>query len=953
MTLPNFNTALTLGATIAAQAQAQGDRLACTFLHADQPPQQITYRQLHYHALHYAAYLRTHKIEPGALVLLAGQHELALVVAFVGALYAGAVPAIFPYMARYSKAEIYLRRLTERATAYPLGAVLITADLQATLATHLAGTTCLVLALEPFDTDLAATLEQGDQPTATAFPLDNRPITAPGYLQFGSGTTGEAKGAVLSHGATLQYIAAMAQSIALHQDDVLVGWLPFHHDLGLVGYLFLPLLTGLHVVTMAPDLWVRRPHVLLRAIHDYRGTLAMLPTFALAHTLRVVREEELVGLDLHTLRWLLVGAEMIQPHLVQAFQSRFLPYGLAEGVIYPAYGMAECVLAVTLRRLEQDILIDPISRRRLVDEQSAQPLAASDPDAIAIAGCGLPLPNVTLTIVDDAGRPLPDRHVGEIVVRCPFLFDGYLQRPDLTTSTLRDGHFYTGDLGYCAGGQLFVVGRKQDLIIAAGKNIYPESIERLAIAELGERAGRAAAFGVRDERLGTELPVLVCEVRGRIADEQQQQYRQQLRWLVQQELDIVLADVQLVRRGWLAITTSGKVARAATRAKYLAEGFQPQATAQLPPDLRQQSPAEIELALGVFFGDALGSAPVDATADLMKMGVNSLRLVQLLNQLQESYGCSIGIEQFVRQPTITHLAQLLGAALPTTPQDTRVPDLPLLRQPYHKNPLLNHLINDGMPYQQHVLPYTLGLRLQRAWLRQPWIQNRFFRRPLTRVKYMASQIGERHPQEAILRSLMCNIWSYWRIHHLAQPATFARWCTVHSPHTEWPPKSTTARGGVIYALSHTPDSYSFIQALEQHGMTPTVIAWGETAELTAHQVRTIQVYQAQQTLRNGGNVVIFADALNGSGGITVDFWGSRRTFRPGMATLAETTGATVLPVFSSFATTGEVTFELAAPLIAQGKSPEQRIESLLVQYVELLRSRWAQLYSNLWWRFVC
>ncbi len=949
MVTSDLKSAGTVGMAIAKQAQAQGDKVACTFLCAHLPPQQLTYQQLHQQASNYANYLRGSAIGPGDIVLLAGQHDPTLLVAFVGALYAGAVPAIFPYVARYRNFELYAQRLGERAAWANAHAILIDANFHAELLPQLTTLDCQIHTFGAHGPENYANATQTNGLVSIPAP-DVRPPTAPAYLQFSSGTTGDPKGVVVSHDATLRHIRALGAALDLCPADVLVGWPPFHHDLGLIGYLLLPLLTGTAVVTIDPNFWVRRPYTLLHAIQDHGGTWGIWPHFTLAHLLNTVRDRDLAGLQLHSLRWLIVCAEVIQQNTLQAFQRRFQPHGLPPDALATAYGMAESVLGATLSPANRGAGCDIISKRTLLAEQRAKPLPATDPDATAIVDCGVPIRDTQVKIVDDQGFSLPDRQVGEIVIDAPYLFDGYLQRPDLTAATLRAGQLYTGDLGYLVDGHLFVVDRKQDLIITAGKNLYPESIERLALAELGKFAGRAAAFGVRDDRLGTELPVLVCEMRGRMEDEQQHRCRHQIRRRVQEELDVSLADIQLVRRGWLAITTSGKVARAATREKYVTLGLQPQPTALLSPTLLHQSSAEIEACLGAFFGDILGGAPIVATTNLFDVGVSSLRLAQVVAQLEQTYNCTIPIEQFVQQPTIAQLTKFLRTAHPIAVPTSTVLDLPLRRFAYSKDRRLNSFLNNGLMWHKLALPYALGLRLQRRWLTQRRVQEECFRQPLTMVKYMASQVGETALSEAILRSLMCNIWSFWRVHHLRQPATFARWCTVHSTDADWPPKQTG--GGVIYALTHTPDSCCFPQALQMHGINPTIMAAGRTAEFEPRQIQALQVYRAQQTLREGGVVIIFADGPFGKDGITVDFWGGRRVFRSGMAALAETSGASLIPVFSSFSPNGSVAFELSEPLVAHGATPDARIESRLYAYADLLRQRWSQLYSNLWWPFL-
>ena len=184
---------------------------------------------------------------------------------------------------------------------------------------------------------------------------------------------------------------------------------------------------------------------------------------------------------------------------------------------------------------------------------------------------GSPMAGMEVAIMDERGSRQPERAVGEITVRCPALFSGYRGRPDLDRQVLRDGRYFSGDLGYLAAGELFVTGRKKDLIIVGGQNVHPEDIEAAAIELLAVDPGRAVSFGVPDERTGTERVVLVCELRRSLGDGERLEAEQQLRRRVFAELDVVLGEVRFTDRSWIVKTVNGKLARGLSREKYLSE----------------------------------------------------------------------------------------------------------------------------------------------------------------------------------------------------------------------------------------------------------------------------------------------------------------------------------------------------------------------------------------------
>jgi acyl-CoA synthetase (AMP-forming)/AMP-acid ligase II len=252
------------------------------------------------------------------------------------------------------------------------------------------------------------------------------------------------------------------------------------------------------------------------------------------------------------------------------FLKRFAPCGFRESMLASAYGLTEQGLATT-SPLARPPRVDWVRVKDLQETGHAVPARAQEPGAIASVSSGLPVADVELLIVDEHGRSLPERRVGQILLRSPFTIKEYHRLPELTAETIRDGWFHTGDAGYRVEGELFVSGRLKDLIIAGGKNIYPQELEAVADTVPGIRPGRSVAFGLADERAGTEGIIMVCELREQMAAGQVLEIERELRRRVTQELDVTLTGVEFIaERGWIIKTPGGKVARSANLAKYLA-----------------------------------------------------------------------------------------------------------------------------------------------------------------------------------------------------------------------------------------------------------------------------------------------------------------------------------------------------------------------------------------------
>jgi acyl-CoA synthetase (AMP-forming)/AMP-acid ligase II len=536
-------------------------RLALTLLHAHGPRESLTCDELYREALAWGRALERAGIGPGDLVLLVLQHSRALVTAFWGAVLRGAMPCIFPFLSEKLDPGLYAERVRLLAEHAGARAALTWPEFVPPLSRMLAEVDCRVLDAEALPRDPS-------QPGRPDWPRPDPDSVA--FLQFSSGTTGLQKGIALPHRSVLAQVRAYGGALALDEGDVVVSWMPLYHDGGLVAGFVMPLTAGVPLVLMSPFHWVRAPRDLFRAVAEFKGTLTWMPNFAYNHCVRATRDEDLAGVDLSSWRALVNAAEPCRLDSHRLFARRFAPWGFRESALQVAYGMAEATLFVTATRLDQPAPIDWVDRRALAEERRAVPVPPESTGALPMVSCGYPVEAAELRVIDDDGLDLPERRVGQILIRCASMFSGYYRRPDLTAQVMRDGWHLSGDMGYLADGQLYVSGRLKDLIIVSGRNVYPGDLEALANQVEGIHPGRTVAFGVPDPRLGTEVVVIVCELEPGLDEAARTRIAEDVRRRVWEQ-EVALHDVRLVDERWLIKTSSGKISRASSREKYLRE----------------------------------------------------------------------------------------------------------------------------------------------------------------------------------------------------------------------------------------------------------------------------------------------------------------------------------------------------------------------------------------------
>lgn len=494
--------------------------------------------------------------ETVAIMLPTGQDFFA---AFFGILLAGGVPVpIYPPF-RPSHLEEYVQR-EARTLRNARAQFLITFKEAETLSNLIRG---FIPSMKEVIT-VETLRKSGDSlPEKFFLPSD------PAFIQYTSGSTGDPKGVLLTHGNLLANIHAMGDALAVSQNDHVVSWLPLYHDMGLIGCWLGSLHFGMPLTIMSPLTFLSRPEQWLWAIHAHEGTISAAPNFAYEICIRKIKEESIKGLDLSSWRIAANGAEMVHASTLKRFIEKFKPYGLKPSAVFPVYGLAENSVGLAFPPLDrQEPLIDVIERESLEKEGQAKKADPSCPNAVEIVACGHPIPGHRIKIADKDGHELPERTIGNLWFSGPSAMQEYYNNPDATRAIKQDSWLNSHDLAYIAEGDVFITGRIKDMIIKAGRNVYPQDIEDTTARVKGVRKGCVIAFGIQDKAEGTERLIIVAETSEQDKTTHEDMI-QEISAKVVTELGLPPDTVLLVPPGTVPKTSSGKLQRSACKQAYL------------------------------------------------------------------------------------------------------------------------------------------------------------------------------------------------------------------------------------------------------------------------------------------------------------------------------------------------------------------------------------------------
>ena len=530
-----------LYAELEAVASARAHQPAFTFLDADGMAKTYTYGELFARAREIAGRIeRQGLVNPSAPlgILLRSQEDQT--VHYLGALCAGAIPAILTPPNRKLNPGYYARTMAvvlQRSSFHAIVSDLDDLDFP-------------VPVMEPHSLAPARHTRQTGRHVRTGEPLDAS------FLQFSSGTTGIKRGVLVRDEAVLAQLHAYAQALDLSEADRIVSWLPLYHDMGFIACLNMPLLFGVHTIVLDPIDWVTSPAALLQAVTRFGATLSWNPNFAYAFMAQRVRDGQLEGVNLSSLRGLVNCSEPVTYASQQRFLDRFGPFGVRGDVFLGCYAMAETTFALT-----HGSGSDP----RALDEAGPVSGARSD-TADPYVSVGRPLAGVELEVMDEHGTPLKDREIGELWVRSPFNFTGYHGDQDAARVAFADDWYRTGDLGYRVGDHFFVTGRRKDVLIVGGVNVFPNDLEEVVSQVDGVLAGRTVAFARFDPRIQTERVTILAE--SDHLGEEAREVTLEVRQRIQASFELAAFEVHLVPSGWLIKSTSGKIARSTNRDKW-------------------------------------------------------------------------------------------------------------------------------------------------------------------------------------------------------------------------------------------------------------------------------------------------------------------------------------------------------------------------------------------------
>jgi fatty-acyl-CoA synthase len=497
--------------------------------------------------------------ERGARVGIIAETEPMFHRFFFACQYAGLIPVALPAGIQLGAHGAYVsqvRRMLKSCGA----SIVVTPDSHATF---------MAEAVQGIDLLMAGKQEDFDAlPEAD---VDFVPLGAnePAYLQYTSGSTSFPRGVEVTQKTVLNNLHEIARyGLKLRAQDRFVSWLPFYHDMGLVGFILVPLIGQLSVDYLGSRTFAMRPRLWLKLLSDNGGTISSAPTFGYALCAKRLRPSDVEGYDLSNWRAACVGAERINPEPLQTFAEILRPSGFDQNAFVACYGMAECVLATSFAPLGEGLNVDVVDRKLMAESGEARPSNGNAMSTSAYVDCGKLLPGFEFSILDDHGVELGNRHCGHIYLKGPSVMRGYFNDEESTRNVLsEDGWLNTGEIGYRIDDHVVITSRSKDVIIIKGRNIWPYDLEVLAQQTVGVKLGGVAAFSVTTDG-DEEQAVMVVETKEKDSDNRQRIIEEISRSIHAHFGINVLID--LTPRGTLPRTSSGKLSRSQSKQDYLA-----------------------------------------------------------------------------------------------------------------------------------------------------------------------------------------------------------------------------------------------------------------------------------------------------------------------------------------------------------------------------------------------
>ena len=519
-----------------------------------------------------ARFFRDQGLEAGDRVMLLVPNGIDFIRSLLGAILGGLVPVIYPPPQTARNTLRYVSRL-KRILGQSTPSALVLSPQMFRAAGEL-GLRDLRL-LEPPDSE-GSTIDP------------HRPLPAdPALIQYSSGSTGDPKGVLLSHRAILANAWAVNDAIRGNASDTMLSWLPLCHDMGLFGGLLFPWICNWRAFLGVPHQFLVQPAWWLQKISQHRATLTIAPNFAYSLCVHGIEEEELQTVSLNALRVAFNGAEPIRKQSVDRFIQRFSSYGLRPQSMFPVYGMAENTLAVAFPPVQRGPRYDRIERGPLQELGEALPAAPDSSDVVEVASVGIGVGDCEIRILDEHKALVGDRCEGEVWLRSSSMLDHYYGNPEASSRCIQDGWLATGDKGYFSDGELYITGRRSDVIIRAGRNYHPHDLESVVEEIPGVRRGCVAALGIASKETGTEEILVLAETRQENPS-QLKDLAREIRLSLSSTLGVRPEQISLLPPRTLPKTSSGKLQRRLSRELIQAGKLSVRWTNASPPQQTQK-----------------------------------------------------------------------------------------------------------------------------------------------------------------------------------------------------------------------------------------------------------------------------------------------------------------------------------------------------------------------------
>ncbi|HVL02322.1 MAG TPA: AMP-binding protein, partial [Dongiaceae bacterium] len=676
----------TLIELLEARAALHPDKVAFTFLpDGEEAGIAVTYGQLSGRAKAIANRFREFT-QVGDRALMLFPSGLEFIFAFFGCLYAGVI-AVPAYPPRRNQNLGRLKSIIDDCDP----SLVLTTSKVLTVAEPLFAETPGLQALLWQTVDL----DESSSPDGWDYPEVDRSSLA--FLQYTSGSTGNPKGVMVSHGNLIYNEAMITAAFRSTSADVSVSWLPMFHDMGLIGTTLQPLYVGATSIFMSPASFLQKPMRWLKAISDYKGTAICAPNFAYELCARQITEEQKAELDMSSLRIVLSGAEPVRPETLEMFISAFETCGFQRGAFTPTFGLAEATLMVTCAREENRPLYTEVETAALAEHRVVRASAASGVKTTRLVSNGITFLDAEVVIVDSQTKQvLPEGQVGEIWSKGDHIAQGYWRKDEATTETFRaytaDGRgpfMRTGDLGCQIDSELYITGRQKDVIIIRGRNHYPQDLElTVQQSHVALKADAGAAFVVEID--GEDRLVVAQEV--------ERKYRMRLvtevvaaaiREAVAENHELQVHTVVFLKPGAILKTSSGKIQRSANRQAFI-DGMLDQidisslaqkevgeagkkaieAALALTKEEWLALPAEqkeprlvqyLKAAIANVIGEQLDRIRDDIS--LMGLGIDSLQITQLFTRLRDRFEIDLDLPSLFDAADFNALAATIANAM--------------------------------------------------------------------------------------------------------------------------------------------------------------------------------------------------------------------------------------------------------------------------------------------------